>query len=181
MKARLFLATLTLALVGWATPPTAQSDGYGDYEVKAAFLFNFAKFVEWPADAFERTDTPIVIGVVGDSPMGAALERTVEGKQVNGRSLVVRRLRWDDDTKNRQILFVSAADETHVHRFLDRLKGQSVLTVGDMPGLARRGVVINFVLEQNRVRFEINVEAARRARLALSSKLLSLARIVGGE
>jgi hypothetical protein len=172
----LILATVSLLAEG--TTVMSKPRDFGDYEVKAAFIYNFAKFVEWPSEAFDRPDAPIVIGIVGDDPFGSALERTTQGKQVNDRPFLIRRLDWGDEVRNRQILFLSGSDAGRARRFLDRVKGVPVLTIADQPGLARRGAVINFVVEQERVRFEINVEAARRARLTISSRLLSLAKVV---
>jgi hypothetical protein len=160
--------------------PNAQagSSPPGEYEVKAAFLYNFAKFVEWPAEAFDDADAPLTIGVLGEDPFGDTLEQTVKGKTANGRKLAIRRFHKVRDLQPCHILFISSSEKRHLSEILDRLKGSSVLTVGEVEGFAKRGGVINFFVEDNRIRFEVNVDAAKRAKLKMSSKLLRLARIV---
>lgn len=149
-----------------------------EYLIKAAYLYNFALFVEWPADAFPSSDAPIVIGVVGDDPFDQALERTVRDKRINRRPLVVRRLQWGQNLRQCHILFVSASEAARAADLGTRLDGQPVLVVGETFDFARRGGTINFFIENNKVLFEVNVDAARRARLDISAKLLNLARII---
>jgi len=146
-----------------------------EYHVKALFLYNFAKFVDWtPATP---TDT-ICVGILGDDPFGDVLDQTVAGKTVNGRSFVVRRLKRYEDAKVCQIVFVSGSEKKRLHAILNGLGSFGVLTVGEMEGFAAHGGVINFEIAGGKVRFEVNVDAAERAGLKLSSKLLSLATIV---
>jgi len=156
----------------------AQPETPSEYQVKAVFLYNFAKFVEWPQDPSEATNSPLVIGIIGDDPFGGALEQTVRGKSVRGHALVIRHFSKPEDARASQIVFISSSERSRLRSVLDSLKGASVLTVGDMEGFAHLGGVINFILEDNYVHFEINVEVAERAGLKLSSKLLSLAKIV---
>jgi len=146
-----------------------------EYRVKALFLVNFARFVEWPADA---PQDPIVIGIIGQDPFGRWLDDAVRGTKVNGHELVVRRLRNAEDARKCRIVFVAGSESSGLQPILDALKGAPVLTIGDTEGFAELGGVINLRLEDNRVRFDINQDAARRAGLTVSSKLLSLARIV---
>jgi YfiR/HmsC-like len=177
--ARLVGVILLSALVARpASPSAADAAQSPEYLIKAAYLYNFAMFVEWPSDAFARTDSPIVIGVVGSDPFGKALDSTVQNKRINKRPLIVERLHWNQDLKRCHILFVSASETARIAELAERLNGRSVLIVGDTPDLASRGATINFAIEDNRVRFEINVRSARRARLNVSSKLLNLARVV---
>jgi hypothetical protein len=122
-----------------------------------------------------------VIGILGDDPFGPIMDRIVADKKINGRSIVVRRLKWTKDLKflkDCNILFVSSSEKEHVDGVLGGMKGLPVLTIGDAPGFARRGGIMNFILEDNKVRFEVNVEAAKDADLTISSRLLALARIV---
>ncbi len=152
-----------------------------EYLIKAGFIYNFAKLVEWPATAFAQADSPIVIGVLGDDIFGATLDRVVADKKINGRGFIVKRLKWSRDFKDFKgcnILFVSSSEKEHVDSVVEAMKSLPVLTIGDEPGFARRGGIINFTLEENKVRFEVNVEAAKRADLTISSRLLTLARIV---
>ena len=149
------------------------AQGTSEYEVKAAFLYNFAKFVEWPSPP----QTAIELCVVGEDPFGNVLEDTVRGKTINGRPLVVRRMKPGENPRSCQIAFIGAAD--HESRaVLETLRGANVLTVGDSPNFARDGGIINFILKDNKVYFEINVDAAEQAHLKISSKLLNLAKII---
>lgn len=170
-----------LPLMTWAlaavTPGNtlAQSP---EYQLKAVFLFNFAQFVEWPASAFPEPDTPLGICILGADPFGAYLDETVRGETVANHPLAVRRYRRVDEIKGCHILFVSRQEQGHVGEILDSLKGRSVLTVSDAERFASRGGIIRFVTDHNRIRLRINLDAARAARLTLSSKLLRPAQIV---
>jgi uncharacterized protein DUF4154 len=156
---------------------TVRAQSAGEYELKAVFLYNFAKFVEWPTSASAGTHD-IVLGIIGTDPFGEILDQTISGKTVNGRWLVIRRFRRAEDAKDCQIVFISSSEKKRLDSILESLQGAHVLTVGETPGFAQQGGIINFVLEDNRIHFEINVEAADRANLKISSKLLSLAKIV---
>ncbi len=150
-----------------------------EYQVKAAFLYQFFKFVEWPPQAFHATNQTICIGVVDGSPMASALQ-SVEGKEAKGRRVVVKRFKEPENLEFCHILFISSEMEGRMAEILDRLKGTSTLTVSDIDGFARRGGMINFITVENKIQFEINVDAAERAKLQISSHLLRLARIVSG-
>lgn len=147
-----------------------------EYQVKAAFLYNFAKFVDWPAEAFAGSNGMLVIGVIGDDPFGGSLDQAINGKTINGRPLVVRRLRWGQDLRSCHIIFISSSERQRLKQIIESLRGVSVLTVGDMGQFNQQGGIINFILEANKVRFEINSRGADQARLKVSSKLLSLAK-----
>jgi hypothetical protein len=164
---------LCLLGAGWCTAVQAQSN---EYQVKAAFLYNFAKFVEWPSEAFGDSNAPLVIGVIGDDPFGGALDQAINGKSVGGHSLVARRLRWGQDLRSCQILYISSSERKHLSQIIQSLRRASVLTVGDMDEFNQQGGMINFILEASRVRFEINSREADQARLRISSKLLTLAK-----
>jgi len=157
----------------------AQSEQPSEYQVKAAFLFNFTKFVEWPEGSFEDAQAPIVVGIIGDDPFGNDLERIIAGQKVQGRSLVIRRERWGDDLRRCHVLFVSASEHGHSSRILGSVQSGGVLTVSDMEGFAEAGGVIEFLTEQNRVRFIVNLDAANQSKLRVSAKLLALARVIG--
>jgi len=148
-----------------------------EYQVKAAFLFNFAKFVEWPAQAFKSADQPIGICVLGPNPFGSSLERVVEGKVVGDRQFVVREVRDAQQAGECHIVFVSAAGWTRSRVVLGEIKKCCVLTVGETGEFIPGGGMINLRLEEARVRMDINPDAAARAWLRISSKLLSLAEI----
>lgn len=163
-----------ISLVALSNAVQAQSSS--EYQVKAAFLYNFAKFVDWPAEAFAGSNGMLVIGVIGDDPFGGALDQAINGKTINGRPLVVRRLRWGQDLRSCHILFISSSERKHLQQIIQSLRGASVLTVGDMGQFNQAGGIINFILEASKVRFEINSRGAGQAQLRISSKLLALAK-----
>ncbi len=153
----------------------AQSEPPSEYQVKAAFLYNFAKFVEWPADAFADPHAPVVLGIVGEDPFDGLLEQIVAGKTVNGRNLLVRKLKPTDDLRNFHILFIGSTERKRLPQILVSLRESSVLTVGEGDRLNESGLTIQFIIRENKVRFAINLATAARARLKISSKLLALA------
>jgi hypothetical protein len=179
VAAGLAMMLLLLSTVGFAAL-LSQAPPRDEYQVKAAFLFNFAKFVEWPGDAFPDGGAPLVIGVVGNDSFGATLEQTVSSKNVNNRQLSIRRLKWGQNLKGCHILFVSSSERRRAGQIVESLKGASVLTVGEMDQFNQQGGIINFLMEENKVGFEINASAAEQSRLKISSKLLALARRVNG-
>jgi hypothetical protein len=163
-----------------AAPQQGNSqESLSEYQVKAAYLFNFLKFVDWPDDAFADPLAPIVIGIAGDDPFGESLPQVIVGKTIQGRDLVIRKYRPGENPKGCQILFINASERKRLPQWLAGLHGSSVLLVSDMEGFLKEGGMIQFVPENNRVRFAINVDAAVRARLKISSKLLSLAKVEG--
>ncbi len=149
-----------------------------EYDIKAAYVYNFAKFTEWPADAFAKPNSPFVIGIVGKDPFGPMIDKAFESRNVSGRPFIIKRLKWDQDIKGCHVLFVSSSESSKIGQMGDLLKGAPVLTVGETSGFAQRGGVINFFVEEEKVKFEINLDAAKRANLTISTKLLSLAKIV---
>jgi hypothetical protein len=166
---RLTLIVLTASLARAAGPAV------DEYRVKAAFLLNFARFIEWPATAFKSADEPISVCVLGKNPFGSALEDAVRGKAVGGRSFVVRQVSSAQEANPCHILFVEVSKQSQLRQLFEDLKGFSILTVGDTEDFTANGGVITFKLKDARVRFEIAVGAAERANLRISSKLLSLA------
>ncbi len=174
----LALMVVAAAILAGSVPPARAQSPPTEYEIKAAFLYNFAKFVEWPADAFADPRAPIVLGIVGEDPFGSSLDTLVSGKAVNGRGLVIKRLKPGSDLRNCNILFISSSEKKHLAQILASVNGASVLTVGEMDRFIQSGGAVNLLLEENKVRFEINLVVAARARLKISSKLLALARSV---
>ncbi len=149
-----------------------------EYQVKAAYLFNFLKFVEWPDDPAADPHGKWVIGFVGDSPIGDELTQLVEGKNVLGRDLQVKKFQAADNLRGCNILFISESEKKRLPSILAALRGSSVLTVADMDNFIGLGGMVQFVVEDARVRVTIDVGATGRARLRVSSKLLALARAV---
>jgi YfiR/HmsC-like len=150
-----------------------------EYRIKAAFLFNFAQFVKWPPGAFRKADSPFCIGILGKDPFDSFLDETVKGETVDGHPLVVRRYPDLKSVGDCQILFISKSEQARMGALLQGLKGRSILTVGDIGGFAEAGGVIRFVTEDNKIHFRINLEAAKDAKLDISSQVLRLAEIVG--
>lgn len=156
----------------------ALAQGYKEKEVKAAFLYHFSGYVEYPPDAFANPNAPFVIGVVDGDSITDALQQAVRGKNVKGKTILIRQVSIGQELRQCHILFVPETEARHLSRILDILGDAPVLLVGESTDFAAKGGMIGFFVEQNRVRFEINIDAARRAHLTISSKLLSLARIV---
>jgi hypothetical protein len=169
--ARRALTLLTVA----AIPAYTQAPPVGEYQVKAAFLFNFAKFVGWPPQAFKSPDEPMGICVFGPNPFGSTLEEMVRGKLLGKRGFVVYRVSEPQRARTCHILFLNEPEGNRSRSLLDQLAGASILTVGEAEGFLANGGVVNFKLDDARVRIEISTEAADRAQLHISSKLLSLA------
>ena len=146
-----------------------------EYQIKAAFLFNFAKFVEWPAESFPTTNAPIVIGVLGKNDFGADLENTIRDKTVNNRVFKFKNFTTASEATNCHILFISSSEKDNFSRIMPGLNRASVLTVSETDGFIEAGGMINFTIQSNKTRFQINDDAAKGAGLKVSSKLLSLA------
>jgi hypothetical protein len=149
-----------------------------EYQVKAAYLYNFAKFIEWPPEAFANDQSPLFLCIVGEDPFGQPLDGIAQGKLINGHALVVRRTTNLDDLKTCQIVFIGSGDKKRLSELLRRLKGSSALAVGENRDFTGMGGSIQFFLEKDRIRFSINIDALQRAHLTASSKLLALAKIV---
>lgn len=172
---RVVFFVLTGMLVCAPLQTRAQSK---EYQLKAAFLFNFAQFVEWPPETFATPDAPFCIGVLGDDPFGSALDAMVQGETISGHKITVLRASQLDVLKNCQIVFVSKSEKNRIPEILAALKSKPVLTVGDMENFGQRGGNINFYQEDNKVRFAINPAAAKEDGLRISSQLLRLGKIV---
>ena len=153
---------------------------FTEYQVKALFLMNFTKYVDWPATAFAGTNAPITIGVYGENNFGDDLPKTVAGRKVNGRSIVIRQIDSTNDLVKCQMLFISRSEKNNEGEILRQLKVSPVLTVGENEPFTAQGGMINFVMKDGKVRLEINLAAAQQANLRISSKLLSVADVVKG-
>lgn len=170
------IASLLLGSLLAAACARGQTAPPSEYQLKAAFLYHFAQFVEWPAAAFPEAGSPLVIGILGENPFGAELEKTMSGKRINQHPLLVKEVRsLAEATNSCHMLFIAASEKKRLPEILAPLGGASILTVGETERFTEAGGIINFVLEGTRIRFQINETAARNARLRISSKLLSLA------
>jgi len=183
-RLRAVLAILPILLAS-ATVNAQNTSGSSEYLIKAGFIYNFANLVQWPSTSFAQPDSPIVIVILGEDHFGTTLDHALEGKKVNARSFVIKRARSVSELqralgpqKECQILYVSSSEMPHLGEAIQLLKGVPVLTIGETPGFAKNGGIINLILEDNKVRFEVNVQAAKEADLNISSRLLALARIV---
>lgn len=175
-----FVLWIALLAVFISRAPLAwpQSGGTIGYQVKAAFLLNFAKFIDWSPGTFANPQSPLVVCVLGQDPFGNILDDTLQGKAIGDRPFIVRRLKDKIDARHCQMVFVSSSESPHLPEILESLRGANVVVVGEANGFATSGGMIEFTIEDNHVRFSINTDAANRSGLKFSSKLLALARIV---
>lgn len=172
----LFSALALASLVAAAAASPAAPPRPSEYEVKAAFLYNFAKFVKWPAEG--GPGKTFVVAVLGEDPFGAVLDRTFSGKTLLERPVEVRRLDDAEQIGDVQMLFVGASERARLPQVLKQLEGKSVLTVGELERFAERGGMISFRVRDEVVRFDVNLAQVERARLKMSSQLIRLAQRV---
>lgn len=181
------LISVWIAIVGLAIGSANAQKAPSEYEIKAAFLYNFIKFVEWPPTAFAAKDSPIIIGVLGNDPFFDAgssanyLELAIAGKSIEERKVIVRRLARTESLKECQLLFVSASEKSRLKEILDGLRGSNVLTVSETENFCELGGIINFIKQAGKVRFEINPGVAEQGQLKISSRLLNVAKIVSAQ
>ena len=198
MRIKVYIfVVLVLALV--PAPPAvevrADSAQSREYQIKAAFLYNFTKFVDWPERKVDDSTEPITIGIIGKNPFGDAFA-SLKDKQVRSRGLVIRWFKGfyefkesSEESKTElglkiealrqcDLLFICSSENKNLSEIISSVKNHDVLTVGDMKGFLEAGGIINFLTEDEKVRFEINITAAKRAKLAIRSKLLRLAKRV---
>jgi len=156
----------------------AQKDDEAEYRVKLAFLYNFAQFTQWPSEAFHDPSSPLTLCVAGPNPFQGEIEQGLRGRTVGGHPVEIKRLKPNDNPRACHMIFVRASEKKLAEKLLVEVQGSSILTVGESKGFENLGGVINLTLEENKLRFEINLDAARQTRLKISSKLLALAKIV---
>jgi hypothetical protein len=156
----------------------AQQPKVSEYQVKATYLYNFGRFVQWPPQATAAKGDSFSICVLGHDPFGPTLDSTLAGETLDGKPLAVKRISTPREAGECRILFISSTEENHLKEILLALDESGILTVSDMPAFSRRGGMIQFVLEGDKVRFEINLTKAESAKLTLSSELLKVATAV---
>jgi len=185
LTARLFKAATSLMVLAWLLTSTGRGNCEDvlsmEYHVKAVFLYNFAKYVDWPATAFTNATEPITVGVLGTDPFGDSLQHAVEGKVINGRPFVIKPLAANADLTGCQILFISDSEASRMGEILARAGALPVLTVGEDEAFAQNGGIINFVLKEGKVRLEIDLTTATKVGLKISSRLLAVADLVKGK
>lgn len=152
-----------------------------EYELKAGFLYNFAKYVEWPAGAFEKAESPITIGVVGADPFGPALEKTLKDREAQDRKFSILRFKNVGDVRRCHILFIPKSEKGRLPDLFKAVDGWPTLTVGESEGFAAAGGAVNILIEKERPRLEINPDVAEKAKLTIQARLLKLATLVKTE
>lgn len=179
LASRTMLAAIALAWGLLPVPVTrAQIAKPTDYEVKAAYLYNFGRFVEWPAKVTAAKTGAFSICVLGEDPFGPALDATLAGEKIGNQKVVARRVSSPHESADCQILFISASEANRLNKIIDSLDKTAVLTVSDIPQFSQHRGMIQLVLEGSRIRFEVNLTATQRAGLTLSSELLKVATAV---
>ena len=176
---RKFAAIFMLILITAAVvtcPPWDEERKLGEYEVKAVFIYNLAKFIEWPDKSLDNSST-LTVYILGDDPFGTDLD-AIRDKLIKGKRVVIKQIDSPDDLKNANILFISSSEKERLRDILKSISGLPILTVGDTKSFAQRGVMVNFYLENSKIRFEINLEAANLAGLKISSNLLRMGTII---
>jgi hypothetical protein len=175
------LGLIAMALVAGSFPggsALAQGAGAAEYEIKGAFLFNFARFAEWPNSAFSSTTQPLIIGIIGEDPFDSQILDGLAHKTVDGRPLVIRHFKDARDIDVCHLLFVGSVKAKELTAILDSVKGKSILTVGESSGFLTSGGMIRFCFEDQKIRFEVSLSRIKSASVKLSAKLLSVAIIV---
>jgi hypothetical protein len=153
-----------------------------EYAVKAAFLFHFAQFVDWPEETFKDAKSPLTYCTIGDDPFHGSLDAALNGKSIGARSFRVQHFKLAQEIQECQVLFIGAGEREFLPAILAGIKGKSALTVGESEHFVLEGGMIGFLLEENKIRFEINLETAERAKLKISARLLVLAKsVIGGQ
>ncbi len=176
-KIFLHIFTAFVLLAGSFSHACAEERKAGEYQVKALFLYNFINFIDWPADSSFNSSSTVNICIIGEDPFGDALD-DIRGETVKGKKLAIRFYRPYDEPKGCHLIFIPAAEKNHAAHILRSIRENGVLTVADSEEAVRQGAVIGFYIEQKKVRFAVNMEAARHAGLKISAKLLKLAKIV---
>lgn len=170
-----FLLGVCLCLA--LSPAAAQQESPREYDVKAVFLFNFARFVEWPESQDAKPGNALVIGILGEDPFGSALDHAVQNETIRELPIVIRRAKRMEDLPACNLLYINLKDLQKVQAILRSLAGRGVLTVGEGEDFTRAGGMIAFRTQQQRVRFQINLEVAEREGFHISSKLLKVAEV----
>lgn len=155
---------------------SAEASTAKEYKVKAAFIYNFTKFIKWPEDTFTATDEPIVIGFINKNPFGNELEKTLGTRTMQEHPFVIRRVKDAEDAKGVHLLFVSFEDAGETIALLRTIENESILTIGETKGFAARGGIIEFVIDKDKVRFNLNVTAAKKAGLSVNARMQALAK-----
>ena len=175
---RFCLTVLGAGLLAMLGRELAYSQAISEDQIKAAYLYNFAKFVEWPEASFPDASAPIHLCLLNDPSIGAQLIQIVKDKQISGRSIAIVPIQNAEQARGCQILFINSAQSWQVEHVIKVLQGASVLTVGEAAGFVEQGGIVNFVVQNDQVHFQVNHRAATQSRLRMSARLLSVAKLV---
>jgi hypothetical protein len=178
---KVFMIFTALFMLVPARTESLQTQPIPEYQIKAVFLYNFAQFVEWPSSTLPESESPLVIGILGNDPFGKYLDETVRGENVNGHPLVVQRFPTLDKVSDCHILFVNYLKGDDIKPVFEKMKAKNVLTVSDRPNFIQQGGMVRLFTDKNKTKIQINHELAKNADLTISSKLLRLAEIVNVE
>lgn len=171
----------TIATVVWLLFTGSSALGQqkaSEYQVKAAYLYNFGRFIEWPAGTTTAKSSSFTICVLGEDPFGPSLDRTLAGEMIGDQKVAAKRILSPQESVDCQILYIGSSEANQFNKIIEKFDKTAVLTVSDIPHFSKRGGMIQFVMEENRIRFEVNLTAAQRAGLTLSSELLKVATVV---
>ena len=182
-RLRAFHCVLLVLVAGWiaGTSVSFAEEALPEYQVKAAFLVNFPKYADWPAEAFVGTNSDIVIAVLGETKVTEEIQKVIADRTVNGRKIVLKRLAAGEEPGVCHVLFISAAEQRRSPNLLARLKDGGVLTVGESDDFLEQGGIINLARRNQKIALEVNLTAADKARIKISSKLLGVASVVKGK
>lgn len=178
MAARGLLLVMGLMLCGPLAIQSSSAESLKEYELKAAFIYNFTKFIEWPPESLPITNTSFVVGVAGFSPTTVELKKIAHDRKIGGRDLVVIDVKTPAALGNVQILLIPAAEDSRLKGWLASVRGRPVLTIGESEAFAQQGGMINFLRAEEKIRFEIYMDQVDAASLKVSAQLQKLARIV---
>ncbi len=168
---------LVAAILGWFAPPARAQ--YSESQVKSAFILQFAQLSKWPPKAFSDADVPFIIGVFGDDSLGSALDKACQGQTISGHKISIKRSHRIEDMKATHLVFVSKSEAARLGEVLSSLQGANILTVGETERFARQGGAIGFVMEGEKVRYEVNASAARRGGIEITPFVMKRAKPVG--
>jgi hypothetical protein len=170
-------------LIGLAMLCVSTTSGKGaevlkEYELKAAFLYNFTKFIEWPTNSFAEANAPFVVAVAGNSPCTAELQKIAKERKVNGRALIIKLVKTPEAAKGAHVLFVSVSEDARLKEWLAAAHSAGVLSIGESEPFFKQGGIINFILEGEKIRFDLNIGQANATELKISAQLQKLARTI---
>lgn len=174
---RIYQMVLLIVLT-FSASTNVQAQTTPEFQLKAVFMYNFTRFVEWNPGSFESYNDPFIITIIGNDPFGSYLEETVRDEKIGRHPIVIRRVDDIRSVETCHILYINEKDPPRIRQILAGLQNRNILTVSDAPNFASLGGVIGFYTENNRIRMQINTAAARNAQLNISSKLLRVAKII---